>query len=72
LDFFINRVTRGSFLFSKLRYNIDFGEFEKRFVSAKEGKFDLWDDYMAWKFAENGRIGGDKRTGELKNVLQDP
>ena len=54
------------------KYNIDFGEFEKRFVSAKEGKFDLWDDYMAWKFAENGRIGGDKRTGELKNVLQDP
>ncbi len=53
------------------KYNVTFGEFEKRITHAKEENFKEWDDYMAWKFAEKGKKHWNKRINKLNDALQD-
>ena len=49
--------------------NFGFKEFEKKVIGAGEENFEEWDDYLAWKFAEDGREHWGKRISELKDAL---
>jgi len=44
------------------KYLISFEEFEKSVLNAKDEKFEEWGDYIAWKFAEEGRKHRNKRS----------
>jgi len=51
------------------KYDMAFKEFEKKVIGAGEENLEEWDDYLAWKFAEDGREHWGKRISELKDAL---
>ncbi len=41
-------------LFEK-KYKMSFSDFEKKIENKKEENFEKWDDYLAWKFANDAK-----------------
>lgn len=51
------------------KYKMSFKEFEKKINKDKEEKFEEYDDYLAWKFAEKGKEHWQEKVRKLRNAV---